>query len=127
MNEPLEGRVFCPECHNEIMGESRTVAFGFQRYICRTCQTLVAAPMSAAWRRGYWAAVIGLMAVADLFLLRQMANPGMICLGVAALAVLPLIRNRQLDRVHRVRSRNTWLVELRSRAGHPSESSEALI
>jgi hypothetical protein len=127
MEQSLEGRVFCPECHNEVVGESHVIAFGFQQYICRICQTQVTAPMSPAWRRGYWGAVIGLMALADLFLLRQMANLGMACLVLAALAVLPLVRNRQLDRVHRVRSRNIWLVELKKRASHPSESTEALV
>lgn len=127
MEQSLEGRVFCPECHNEVAGESHVVTLGFQRYTCRVCQAQVTAPMSPAWRRGYWSAVIGLMALADLFLLRQRATAGMVCLVLAALAVLPLMRSRQLDRVHRVRSRNTWLVELRKTAGQGPDASGAMV
>ena len=121
-NHPDEDRLFCPRCGNEVTEEASGALAGFPRHSCETCSEQLYAPLPPLPRRAWWIlATVGL-AAADILLLTQIVVPGLLCLVVAGTGIAGLAVNFRLQRAHRTRGRNIWLVHLARRTAHISET-----
>jgi hypothetical protein len=119
---PAEDCLYCPRCGNEVTDEAVGAFLGFQKHVCETCTEPLYAPMEARPRLVWWGATMVGLASADILLLTRVIVPGLIGLGVAAIGLAGLVVNFRLQRAHRTRGRNIWLVHLARRTAHISES-----
>jgi hypothetical protein len=122
LNHPDEDRLFCPRCGNEVTEEASAAFVGFPRHTCETCSEQLYAPLPPGPRKVWWAAAMVGLAVADILLLTRIVVPGLVCLVLAGAGIAGLAVNLRLQRSHRTRGRNIWLVHLARRTAHISES-----
>jgi hypothetical protein len=119
---PDEDRLFCPRCGNEVTTEATGALLGFPRHDCETCSEQLYAPLPARPRTLWWSAAIGLLGLADVLLLTRIVLPGLVSLAMAGVVVIGIAANLRIQRAHRTRGRNIWLVHLARRTAQISES-----
>jgi hypothetical protein len=119
---PDEARLYCPRCGNEVTEEATGSFLGFPKHVCETCTEALHAPLEARSRLIWWGIAMVGLGSADILLLMKVVIPGLVGLGVAAIGVAGLVANVRLQRAHRTRGRNIWLVHLARRTAHISES-----